>query len=117
MKADDILVKRVYEPASKADGARILVDRLWPRGVSKVEAELDAWLKDVAPSTELREWFNHETARWSEFRKRYIAELDKEPDAVAELQAWAKKGRVTLLYAAHDESHNNAVVLREYLLR
>ena len=117
MKADDILIKRIYEPASKTDGARILVDRLWPRGVSKVEAELDAWLKDIAPSTELREWFHHEADLWSEFRKRYFAELDKNLDAVAELREWAKKGRVSLLYAAHDEAHNNAVALREYLLR
>ena len=117
MKADDILIKRIYEPASKTDGARILVDRLWPRGVSKVEAELDAWLKDIAPSTELREWFHHEADLWSEFRKRYIAELEKEPAAVSELQGWVKKGRVTLLYAAHDEAHNNALVLKEYLLR
>ncbi|MBE2211777.1 MAG: DUF488 domain-containing protein [Xanthomonadaceae bacterium] len=117
MKADEILVKRIYEPASKTDGARILVDRLWPRGVSKVEAALDAWLKDIAPSTELRDWFHHDDALWSEFRKRYFAELDKNLDAVAELREWAKKGRVSLLYAAHDEAHNNAVALREYLLR
>ncbi len=116
MKADEIQVKRIYEPADKTDGARILVDRLWPRGVSKVEAALDAWLKDIAPSTELREWFHHDDTLWSEFRKRYIAELHKAPEAVAELREWIKKGRVTLLYAAHDEAHNNAVVLREYML-
>lgn len=116
MKGSDVLVKRIYEPVDKADGARILVDRLWPRGVSKEEADLAAWLKDIAPSTALREWFHHDAPLWSEFQKRYRAELDAAPDAVAELRDWIKKGRVTLLYAAHDEAHNNAVALRDYML-
>lgn len=119
VKAGDLLLKRIYAPASKADGARILVDRLWPRGISKIEAALDAWLKEIAPSTALREWFHHEAPRWEEFRKRYLAELDVAPaaEAVSELRGWMKKGRVTLLYAAKDADHNNAVALRDYLLR
>ena len=114
-----IELKRVYEPADKADGARILVDRLWPRGVSNEEAALDAWLKDLSPSTELREWFGHDPDKWAEFRRRYFAELEGEAEtaALAELRGWVKKGRVTLLYAAHDEAHNNAVALRDYLQR
>ena len=117
--AHAIELKRVYEPADKSDGARILVDRLWPRGVSKEEAALDAWLKDLSPSTGLREWFGHDPAKWAEFRKRYFAELEgeAETEALAELRGWVGKGRVTLLFAAHDEAHNNAVALREYLQR
>ena len=117
--AHAIELKRVYEPADKSDGARILVDRLWPRGVSKEEAALDAWLKDLSPSTGLREWFGHDPAKWAEFRKRYFAELEGggETEALAELRGWVGKGRVTLLFAAHDEAHNNAVALREYLQR
>lgn len=117
MKGSDIRIKRIYDPADEADGARILVDRLWPRGVSKTKAGLDAWLKEIAPSTELREWFHHEAPAWEAFRKRYVAELDAMPDVVAELRDWMQKGRVTLLYAAKNVIHNNAVALRDYMLR
>jgi len=109
-----ISIKRVYEPAAVDDGTRVLVDRLWPRGVSKEEAKYDFWLKDVAPSTDLRHWFGHDPARWEEFRRRYVLELDANP-AVAELASIVKKGHTTVLYGAHDEEHNQAVVLADYL--
>ena len=110
-------IKRVYEPADDADGHRILVDRLWPRGLTKERAAVDEWLRDVAPSTELRHWFGHEPDRWSEFKRRYHAELKKEPAATAlsHLREVAAQKRVTLLYGAQDELHNNAVVLMELL--
>ena len=110
-----IAVKRIYEPPSDKDGQRILVDRIWPRGVSREAAALDLWLKDIAPSTELRKWFGHDPSRAKGFRDRYRAELDSNPEAVAELCSLADKGDVTLLYAAHDEQANNATVLAEYL--
>ncbi|UCI25460.1 DUF488 domain-containing protein [Mesorhizobium sp. B2-8-5] len=113
--AFDIAVKRVYEPPAKADGQRVLVDRIWPRGVSKKDAELTLWLKEIAPSDALRKWFGHEPERWAEFQKRYRAELDANGDAVAELRALLGRGKVTLLYGAHDEAHNNAVALAGYL--
>jgi uncharacterized protein YeaO (DUF488 family) len=109
------LCKRVYEKPLSADGARILVDRIWPRGVSKKKAALDEWFKDIAPSPRLRKWFGHIPARFKEFRRRYRAELKSNKVSVAHLKALAKKGRVTLLYAAHDEEHNHARVLAEYL--
>ncbi|MCQ4190151.1 DUF488 domain-containing protein [Methylocystis suflitae] len=112
-----IALKRVYEPAEPEDGTRVLVDRLWPRGLRKDKADIDLWAKDVAPSTALRRWFGHRPERWQEFEKRYRAELAA-PEAqtqVEALRAMTRKGRVTLLYAAHDESMNNAVVLRDYL--
>ncbi|TPJ32160.1 DUF488 domain-containing protein [Mesorhizobium sp. B2-8-3] len=112
--AFDIAVKRVYEPPAKADGQRVLVDRIWPRGVSKKDAELTLWLKEIAPSDALRKWFGHEPERWAEFQKRYRAELDANGDAVAELRALLGRGKVTLLYGAHDEAHNNAVALAGY---
>jgi uncharacterized protein YeaO (DUF488 family) len=112
-----IELKRVYEPASRGDGTRILVDRLWPRGLRKEDAAIDHWLKDLAPSTALRKWFGHDVGRWAEFRKRYRAELAEHPEALAELRSLALKGPITLLFAAHDEVHNNAVVLRELLAR
>jgi uncharacterized protein YeaO (DUF488 family) len=109
-------IKRATEPLTKADGARILIDRLWPRGQSKAKLKLTAWVRDVAPSTELRKWFGHDPAKWDEFRKRYRAELDANPEAVAELQALLKEHpNATLLFMAHDEKHANAVVLAEYL--
>ena len=95
----------------------MLVDRLWPRGVSKAEAKLDLWLKEIAPSTELRKWFGHDPARWSEFQRRYADELKQRPDEIAELQRLAERGPVTLIYSAHDERHNDAVVLRDFLLK
>lgn len=110
-----IRIKRIYEPPASTDGQRVLVDRVWPRGVSKAEADLTLWLKDVAPSTGLRQWFGHDPARWAEFRKCYRAELDANPDAVAKLRALAAKGPLTLLYGARDTEHNQAVVLAEYL--
>jgi uncharacterized protein YeaO (DUF488 family) len=111
----EVAVKRVYETPAKADGQRVLVDRLWPRGVSKKDAELTLWLKEIAPSDELRKWFGHEPERWPEFQKRYRAELDANGDAVAELRDLLREGKVTLLYGAHDEAHNNAVALAGYL--
>lgn len=110
----DIKIKRVYEKPSASDGKRILIDRLWPRGLSKAEAQVDLWLKEIAPSGELRKWFGHEPEKWDEFRKRYRAELDKNKDAVSQLKS-AATGKTTLLYAAKDTEHNNAVVLKEYL--
>lgn len=114
-RKDTIKIKRVYEPPEKRDGFRILVDRLWPRGVSKSAARVDLWLKDIAPSDGLRKWFGHEPAKWAEFRKRYVHELAKQPEAVAELKQHAGKKTVTLVYGAKDEQHNNAVALKEYL--
>lgn len=106
-------IKRVYEKAEKSDGKRILVDRLWPRGIKK-EA-IDLWLKDVAPSDELRNWFHHEEPKWAAFEKKYVKELSANKDAVAELRAAVKSETATLLYGAKDEEHNQAVVLLEFL--
>ncbi|MGH7101997.1 MAG: DUF488 domain-containing protein [Acetobacteraceae bacterium] len=109
----EILLKRAYDPPDPTDGTRVLVDRLWPRGVKKSEAAIDVWLKDVAPSTELRQWFGHDPAKWTEFRKRYRAEL-ADGEAIRELRALvARNNRTTLVFAAHDAEHCNAVVLRE----
>ncbi|PBC08590.1 DUF488 domain-containing protein [Mesorhizobium sp. WSM3859] len=113
--AFDIAVKRVYEPPAKADGQRVLVDRIWPRGVAKKDAALTLWLKEIAPSDELRKWFGHEPERWAEFQMRYLAELGLNEEAVAQLRVLLREGKVTLLYGAHDEAHNNAVALAEYL--
>ncbi len=111
-----ISIKRAYEPAIKSDGKRVLVDRIWPRGLTKVEAKVDLWLKEVAPSTELRKWFGHDPEKWADFQKKYKAELKGNP-ALAELKAVAKGGAVTLVFAAKDEDHNNAVVLKQILSR
>lgn len=110
-------IKRAYEAPSRNDGTRVLIDRLWPRGVSKDEARIDHWLKDLAPSTELRKWFGHDAARWKEFSKRYIDEIDEHAEELDQLLKWAQEGPITLVYAAHDELHNNAVVLRDILLK
>jgi uncharacterized protein YeaO (DUF488 family) len=110
----EVRIKRVYEPAAAADGKRILVDRLWPRGISKAAAGIDLWLKEVGPSTELRKWFGHEPARWEEFRSRYNAELADNP-AFTELGEQLTAGPITLLYGARDEAHNQAVVLADRL--
>jgi len=110
-----VALKRVYEPPSPSDGTRILVDRLWPRGLSKDKARVDLWLKEIAPSTELRRWFAHDPAKWAEFQRRYRAELDANPDAVSELKAALADGPATLVYGAKDEAHNDAVVLAAYL--
>ena len=110
-------LKRVYEEPSAGDGYRILVERLWPRGLSKERVAVDLWLKDVAPSPELRKWFNHDPARWQEFQRRYREELKEKKDAVKLLKQKGKEGTVTLVYAAHDEEHNGALVLKQLLER
>ena len=111
----NIKIKRVYEPPSKDDGTRILVDRLWPRGVSKEKANIDLWLKEIAPTTELRKWFGHDPEKWQRFRGRYNTELRHNDEAVKALKAIAQQGPITLVYAARDERHNEAVVLRQFL--
>jgi uncharacterized protein YeaO (DUF488 family) len=108
-------LKRVYEPVSRIDGTRLLVERLWPRGVSKATLHLDGWLKEVGPSTELRKWFSHDPEKWPEFRTRYFRELDSRPESWEPIVSAARGGTVTLLYSSHDEEHNNAVALRDYL--
>jgi uncharacterized protein YeaO (DUF488 family) len=113
----DIRLKRAYDPASPSDGHRVLVDRLWPRGISKERAELDEWAKELSPSTELRTWFGHEPSRFSEFRLRYIAELRGERPRLTELRRRARAGTLTLVYSAHDTEHNDVVVLAEVLRR
>ncbi len=110
-----IKIKRVYEKAEAGDGTRLLVERLWPRGVKKEALKMEVWLKDVAPTTELRKWFSHDPAKWPEFQKRYRAELAKNTAALKPILDAAKKGDVTLLFSSHDEEHNNAVVLQEYV--
>ena len=114
--AYDIAVKRVYEPAARADGQRVLIDRVWPRGITKEKAALTLWLKDIAPSAELRTWFGHDPARWDEFRHRYRDELLHRPELLGELRSLAQHGPVTLVYSAHDQLHNDAIVLRDVLL-
>lgn len=109
-------LKRAYDPAEPDDGVRILVDRLWPRGVSKAKAALDDWMKQIAPTTELRQWFGHDPARWVEFQHRYRAELKQHTEDLDHIRTLAAKQVVTLIYSAHDEAHNDAVVLREVLL-
>lgn len=116
----DIVIKRIYEEPDKADGTRILVDRIWPRGISKSDARLDDWLKHIAPSKELRQWFDHDPDKWSTFKKKYYAEIAQSKAILAslrEISDLAKKQRVTLLFAAKDCEHNNALALKEYLTR
>jgi uncharacterized protein YeaO (DUF488 family) len=113
--APEIRVKRIYEPPDTRDGARVLVDRLWPRGVRKDEAKLTLWLKEIAPSDDLRRWFGHDPARFAEFARRYRAELSGNQEAISQLKDLVKAGPLTLLYAAHDEEDNNARVLADYL--
>jgi uncharacterized protein YeaO (DUF488 family) len=110
-----ITIKRIYDPPGRGDGKRVLVDRLWPRGLSKDTAHVDEWLKELAPSNELRTWFGHDPGKWDEFRTRYIQELENHKDLVERLHAEAEKETVTLLYAAKDTEHNNAVVLKELI--
>ncbi len=110
-------IKRVYETPTRQDGKRILVDRLWPRGLTKEKAEIDLWFKDIAPTTELRKWFNHDPAKWNEFRKRYLRELKSCKVQVSLLKDQLQKGPVTLVYGAKDEQHNEALVLKEWLTR
>lgn len=111
----EIKIKRIYEAPAKADGFRILVDRVWPRGMTKEKAAVGLWLKEAGPSTELRKWFNHDPAKWTEFKKRYTAELKKNSGPMDEIKEHAKKGVLTLVYSAKDEEHNQAVVIREFL--
>lgn len=110
-----IKLKRVYEEPSSMDGVRVLVERLWPRGLTKKRAAIDLWLKEVAPSPELRKWFGHDPARWEQFQKRYRRELRERTDAIRQLRQKVKKGTVTLVYAARDEEHNGAVALKKHL--
>jgi uncharacterized protein YeaO (DUF488 family) len=110
-----VQVKRVYEKPAKADGRRVLVDRIWPRGLTKKEAQIDDWLKEIAPSARLRKWFGHDPARWKDFKKRYAAELKNQREKVEQLAQSARKRTVTLLFGAKDLEHNNAVVLKEFL--
>ena len=112
-----IVLKRAYDPVSHRDGTRFLVERLWPRGVSKAKLRVDAWLKEVGPTAELRKWFSHDPEKWDEFRRRYIRELRSHPEAWQPIVSAARRGRVTLVYSSHDTLHNNAVALQEYLRR
>ena len=115
MQAKAIQLKRAYEAPEASDGKRILVERLWPRGVSKSEAAIDCWMKEIAPSTELRKWYNHELDRWGDFQEKYKAELTQNLDAVSQLEQLCKHGKVTFVYAAKDEQHNSAVVLKDFI--
>lgn len=110
-----IRIKRAYATPADSDGRRILVDRLWPRGLSKKDAKIDLWLKDVAPSTELRKWFNHDPNKWPEFQKRYAEELRSNPELTKQLRSEAKAGTITLIHSAKDEQHNDAIVLRDFI--
>lgn len=112
-----VQLKRAYEKAAADDGTRVLIDRLWPRGVRKADAAIDLWLKEIAPSAALRKWFGHEPERWPQFRERYIEEVHAQAEAFARLRDIARHGRLTLVYGARDEEHNDAVVLRELLLK
>ncbi len=111
-----ISLKRVYEAPSKEDGIRILVERLWPRGLTKEGAKTDLWLKDIAPSTQLRKWFGHDPKKWPEFKEKYWADLDNNKEGLAMLKEQIKKGHVTFVYSAKDTEHNSAVALKEYVL-
>ncbi|MEP7062005.1 MAG: DUF488 domain-containing protein [Betaproteobacteria bacterium] len=116
INADNVKLKRAYEAPARDDGTRILIDRLWPRGVSKDDAALDGWAKALAPSAGLRKWFGHDPDRWEEFRRRYSAEVRQHADELAQLRALAQKGVITLVYSARDEVHNDAVVLKDLLV-
>jgi len=114
--AANVRLKRAYEPPARGDGTRILIDRLWPRGMTKEKAAIDDWFKDIAPSTALRQWFGHDPARWPEFRRRYAGEVRQNLESFDKLRARARQGPITLVFSAHDEAHNDAVVLRDLLL-
>ena len=114
--ARNVAAKRVYEKPAAGDGKRVLVDRLWPRGVRRVDAKLDDWFREIAPSAELRRWFDHDPRRWDEFRQRYRAQLASQQEAVERLRRLAQAGKLTLLYGAKDERHNNAIALRDILI-
>jgi len=117
MTRSAIQLKRAYDKPARSDGLRILVERLWPRGLTKAKARIDLWLKDIAPSPQLRKWYNHDVAKWTELQKRYRSELRKNVEAVKSLRSLARKGPVTLIYAARDELHNSALVLKQVLER
>lgn len=110
-----VKIKRVYDPVSPGDGKRILVDRLWPRGIKKEDAAIDEWLKDIAPSTEIRKWYSHDPAKWGEFRKRYKGELKQKTEIIDRLRQESKKKTITLLYSAKATELNNAVALKEFI--
>ena len=112
-----INLKRAYDPSSDADGNRVLVERLWPRGIKKTSLKIDSWLKDVAPSTELRKWFSHDPAKWDEFRSRYFDELTANAEAWQPILQATRQGTVTLIYSSHNSEYNNAVALKEFLQR
>jgi uncharacterized protein YeaO (DUF488 family) len=112
-----IKLKRAYDPVSRTDGTRFLVERLWPRGVAKTDLRIDAWLKEAGPSTELRKWFSHDPDKWAGFRSRYFRELDSRPEAWHPIASAARRGTVTLVYSSHDTRHNNAVALQQYMQR
>lgn len=114
--AENIKLKRAYDSASSGDGTRILIDRLWPRAVSKADAAIDLWAKDIAPSAALRKWYGHDPARWHKFRSRYADEIHQNHDRLGEIRSLAQRGRITLVFAAHDEARSDAVVLRQILL-
>ena len=114
--AGNIKLKRAYEPPAAGDGTRILVDRLWPRGLSKQRAAIDQWMKDISPSTKLRKWFGHDPTRWGEFRRRYAREVRGHPELLDQLRSLAREGPITLVYSARDEVHNDAVELRHVIL-
>jgi uncharacterized protein YeaO (DUF488 family) len=116
ISAKNIKLKRAYEKPAAEDGTRILVDRLWPRGLTKDKAAIDHWFKEIAPSTTLRKWFAHDPDRWNDFRRRYIEELKRNALHLGEIRKLARRSPITLVYAAHDELHNDAVVLRDILL-
>ena len=112
-----IKLKRAYDPPSKNDGQRVLVERLWPRGVSKEKAKIQMWLKEIAPSAELRKWYQHDVSKWEDFQKRYTNELTEKEDMIKQIEQMAAKGPVTFVFAAHDEEHNSALVLKKYIER
>jgi uncharacterized protein YeaO (DUF488 family) len=114
--AGNVKLKRAYERPDAGDGTRVLIDRLWPRGVRKADAAIDQWAKDIAPSTALRKWFGHDPARWQEFRSRYAVEVREHPEQLDRLRALARQGPITLVFSAHDEIHSDAVALRDLLL-
>jgi uncharacterized protein YeaO (DUF488 family) len=111
----DIQLKRAYDPASPEDGHRVLVERLWPRGIKKENLQIETWMKEISPSPELRKWFGHDPEKWAEFQQRYTRELDQNPKYVQDLRGLASRGRLTLIYSAKDEQHNSALILKEYL--
>jgi uncharacterized protein YeaO (DUF488 family) len=117
VRAEDLRLKRVYEPPTPEDGVRILVDRLWPRGLSKEKAAVDHWMKEIAPSAELRTWFGHDPDRWAEFRRRYMEELRQHTALLDQIREFASERGVTLLFGAHDQEHNDAVVLAEVVAK